>query len=256
MGLRALLSLVMVWTVALPALAEEVVMGMSQNSVSISTDFDGSEILIFGAIKREVAIQTDPPLQVIVTIEGPKLPVTVWRKARRAGIWVNADAVEIDAAPTFYAIATSAPWSETISAVEDLRHGISIPRAIRSVGAPMQIRDSQSFTEALIRLREERGLYRLDEGVVELRESTLFDTAISMPANITEGAYTTRVYLTRGGEVVSRLSTVISVEKVGLERWLYTLSREQSLLYGLMSLAIAIIAGWGASAIFRLIRSA
>ena len=43
--------------------------------------------------------------------------------------------------------------------------------------------------------------------------------------------------------------------KVGLERWLSVMSRENALLYGLMSLAIAIIAGWGASAVFRMFRA-
>jgi hypothetical protein len=32
------------------------------------------------------------------------------------------------------------------------------------------------------------------------------------------------------------------------------MSRENAMLYGLMSLAIAIAAGWGASAIFRVFR--
>jgi hypothetical protein len=54
--------------------------------------------------------------------------------------------------------------------------------------------------------------------------------------------------------VVSQLETVIDVQKVGLERWLYTLSRQQPLVYGLMSLAIAIAAGWGASAAFQAMR--
>jgi hypothetical protein len=47
---------------------------------------------------------------------------------------------------------------------------------------------------------------------------------------------------------------LIDVRKVGLERWLYNLSREQSLVYGLLSLAIAIAAGWLASAAFAMIR--
>ena len=93
---------------ALPARAEEVVLGLSKEIVQISTDFDGSDILIFGAIKRETPIEADP-LQVIVTVAGPHQPVTVWRQARRFGIWVNAHSVEVDAAPSFYAIATSAP---------------------------------------------------------------------------------------------------------------------------------------------------
>jgi hypothetical protein len=41
---------------------------------------------------------------------------------------------------------------------------------------------------------------------------------------------------------------------VGLERWLYNLAHNQSLIYALMSLSIAIGAGWGASAIFGMIR--
>lgn len=249
--MRWLLALALL---ALPAQAEEVVLGLSHDAVNISTDFDGSEILIFGAIKRETALDADP-LQVIVTVAGPDLPVTVRRKDRRFGIWMNTATVEVDAAPTFYAIATSAPWEDIITDTEDLRHHISIPRAIRSVGAPMDVQDSQSFTEAVIRIRENGGTYQLLENAVTFREQTLFDTSISMPANLTEGAYPTRIFLTRNGRVVSSYETEIDVRKVGLERWLYVLSREQPLLYGLMSLALAIAAGWGASAAFRAIRS-
>lgn len=236
--------------------SEEVVLGLSRDSISISTNFEGSEILIFGAIKREVAIPEGPPLQVIVTVSGPQETLTVRRKERLFGIWVNTDAVEVDAAPSFYAVATSRPWHEVIKETEDLRHKVSIPRAIRSVGAPMTISDAESFTDALIRIRTRNDLYQLNEGTVEVEEQTLFKTAIRMPANLTEGAYPTRVLLTRGGEVVADYETVIEVRKIGLERWLFNLSRQQPLMYGLMSLAIAIAAGWGASAAFRLLRSA
>lgn len=234
--------------------AEEVVLGLSQDSVSISTNFAGSEILIFGAIKRETPI-SDAPLHVIVTVAGPNQPLTVRRKERRFGIWVNTAAVEVDAAPSFYAIATSGPWNDVITDTEDLRQRISIPRAIRSVGAPMDVPDAQSFAEAVIRIRTNEGQYQLLEETVNLRQQTLFDTAITMPANLTEGAYATRIFLTRDGAVVSTYETVIDVRKVGLERWLYTLSRQQPFLYGLMSLFIAIAAGWGASAAFRMLRS-
>ncbi|SMX38306.1 TIGR02186 family protein [Maliponia aquimaris] len=250
--MRLLLACLLLF--ALPARAEEVVLGLSQDTVQISTDFDGSNILIFGAVKRESAI-SEEPLQVIVAVAGPKQPLTVWRQARRYGIWVNNDSVEVDSAPSFYAIATSAPWGETISDTEDLRHGISIPRAIRSVGAPMNVPDSQSFTEAVIRIRTREGTYQLMENAVTFRQQTLFDTAIEMPADLIEGAYPTRIFLTRGGKVVSSYETSIDVRKVGLERWLFGLSREQPFVYGLMSLVIAIAAGWGASAAFRVLRS-
>ncbi len=45
------------------------------------------------------------------------------------------------------------------------------------------------------------------------------------------------------------------VRKVGLERFLFRLSRENPLIYGIISLAIAIMAGRGASAAFRVFRT-
>lgn len=238
---------------ALPVQAEEVVLGLSSDKVAITATFEGSDILIFGAVKRETAIP-EIPLDVVITVAGPSRPVTVRHKARRMGIWVNTEMVLLDAAPTFYAVATTGPLDEVLSSTEDLRHRVSIPRAIRSVGAASMAEDAERFVDALIRIRRDQGAYLLREGAVALDEQTLFRTAIRLPANLTEGAYDTRIFLTREGRVVSQFKTTIDVRKVGLERWLFTLSREQSLLYGLMSLAIAIAAGWGASAAFQALR--
>jgi uncharacterized protein (TIGR02186 family) len=235
--------------------AEEVVLGLSRDQVAITTSFDGSEILIFGAVKRESPIPDGPPLDVIVTVAGPSAPVVVRRKENRFGIWVNSDSIEVDHAPSFYAVASTGPLDEVLSDTEDLRHKISVARAIRSVGAPQAILDADAFTEALIRIRTGKDLYQEREGQVALDQQTLFRTSIDMPANLTEGEYLARIFLARGGEVVSRYETTIDVSKVGLERWLFVLSRQQPFLYGLLSLAIAIAAGWGASAAFRLIRN-
>jgi uncharacterized protein (TIGR02186 family) len=116
------------------------------------------------------------------------------------------------------------------------------------------VTDAQSFTDAVIRIRTANGAYKVREGAVNLREATLFQTSVALPANLTEGLYRTRILLTREARVVSTYETVIDVRKVGMERWLYEFSREQALLYGLMSLFIAIAAGWGASTAFRLLR--
>jgi len=240
---------------ALPAQAgEEVVLGLSQDRVAITATFNGSEILVFGAVKREEPIPNEP-LDVIVTIAGPAQSLTVRRKEKRFGIWVNTDAVQVDAAPSFYAVATSGPLSDVLTRTEDLRHKISIPRAIRSVGAPMNIANAQSFTDAVIRIRKANSSYQLLEEAVAVDQQTLFRTSITLPSNLTEGAYATRIFLTRKGMVISELQTTINVNKVGLERWLFNLSREKPLYYGLLSLAIAIAAGWGASAIFRFVRN-
>lgn len=237
---------------ALPVAAEEVVLGKSRDEVDITATFNGANILLFGAIKREVGPLIDGQLGVIVTVAGPDQPVTVRRKDKRMGIWVNNASVEIDIAPTFYAVATNAPLSEILDDSEDVNTRITINRAIRSVGPAEG--GSSAFIDSLIRIREASRLYQTLEGTVNLTQDTLFQTEITLPANLTEGNYKTEIYLTRDGKIVDLYSTTIPVQKVGLERWLYNLAHENALLYGLMSLAIAIAAGWGASAVFTLFR--
>lgn len=236
-----------------PAAAEDIVAGLSQNRVSITADFDGSEILIYGAVKREAPV---PPgqMHVIITVEGPSSPITVRRKERTFGLWINRDAVQIDSAPSFYAVATTGYLANILTETENLRHQITIPRAIRSVGIADQADDAAGFTEALIRVREAEGVYRLNERSVQFTEATLFRADVVLPANLTEGLYRVRIFLTREGQVVDAIERQINVRKEGLERFLFNLSRERPLIYGLLSLLIAVAAGYGASAAFRLIK--
>ncbi|SFB17970.1 conserved hypothetical protein [Poseidonocella pacifica] len=239
---------------ALPAsAAEEVVLGLSRDRVSITAFFDGSEILVFGAVKRDEPIPEER-LEVIITVEGPREPLVIRRKERRFGIWVNTESVEVASAPSFYAVASTAPLVVAMSEEEDLRSRVSIYNAIRTVSAAPEGTDTARFIDALVRIRLREGLYQRRPYHVVLDEQTLFRTSVQLPANISEGGYETRIFLTRQGEIVHQFKTVIDVQKVGLERFLFSLSREQPFVYGIMAVGIALVAGWGASAGFALLR--
>lgn len=251
--MRLILALALLVIPALSvAQSEEIVLGLSRDEVAITATFDGSDVLIFGAIKRDAPAPDTGPLQVIITLAGPSTPITVRRKDRVFGIWANTETFEIDAAPSFYAVATSAPLSDSLNDAEDLRHSISIPRVVRSDSASNAGNDTNRFSEALIRIRAGEDLYQVLESQVDIEEETLFRGQITLPAALTEGDYVARIFITRNGVVVDEYQTTIAVFKAGLERFLFELSRNQPLLYGLMSLAIAIAAGWLASAAFRL----
>lgn len=249
-------ALLLLWCLAaLPAQAEErIVAGLSQNWVSITADFSGSEILIYGAVKREAPPPKAGPLRVVITVEGPSTPLTVRRKDRRWGIWINNAEVEVDSAPSFYAIATSARLADSLSDIEDLRHQISIPRVIRAIGISAEADASPAFVEAMMRIRQDEGRYTVAEHSVMLTEETLFRADVQLPAALTEGDYRVRVFLTRDGRVIDRLERDIYVRKAGLERFLHRLAFNQPLIYGLLSLLVATVAGWGASALFNRLR--
>lgn len=239
-----------------PALADEsIVTGLSQNRVSITADFVGSEILVYGAVKRDAPAPEGSPLEVIVTVEGPAAPVTVRRKERVAGIWINNASIRVDSAPSFFAIATTGPLNHILSDTENLRFDITIERVIRAVGITAEADKAGEFLLALLRVRTQEDRYRVLEGKVELTEDTLFRTDVELPANLIEGEYKVRIFLLRDQKVIAHQERLVGVRKVGLERFIFNLAHEQPLIYGLLSLVLAAVAGWVASTAFRLMRN-
>lgn len=245
---QLVLAIVLMVLPLMSAQAEEVVADLSQSRVSITSNFDGSEILIFGAIKREDVIPEDSELDIIVTVMGPRKMETILRKARRFGIWINVESERLGHAPSFYSVASTRPLEDIIIPMMDSLWQISADEQILSERRGLPAR------EALLRIRTENGLYRRSNEGVTLNSETLFNTSIALPANLVEGEYTTRILLVRDGMILDDYRTAIEVQKVGIERWLYNLAYDNAILYGLLSLLLAGLSGWGASEIFRLIR--
>ena len=217
-------ALVLALALASPALAEETfVTGLSTEEIALTANFSGSELFVFGAIRRDAPI--DPavdPLDIIITIKGPPNALTVRRKERRFGIWINTESVDVRDAPSFYAIATTGPLRDLLTETERLRFQIGMDHAVRKVSGHRTLDDTSSFTEAVVRLRENQDLYEVLDGGVSLAEETLFQTSIAMPANIVEGIYKAEFFLVRDREVISSTVTdraiVIDRSAVGTTR--------------------------------------
>jgi uncharacterized protein (TIGR02186 family) len=239
--------------VAAPTAEETVIAGLSQTHVSITTDFSGSEIFIYGAIKRDAPVPKDWPLDVIVTVTGPLEPVIVRKKERKFGIWINDAGVKVDEAPSLYAVATTGPFRDIISFTDDFRYKVGIENLVHFIGETDDVEFKEGYPEALLRLRRAAGIYFELTGAVKVTDETLFETRIRLPANLVEGDYRARIFLLRDKAVVDVFESSIEVRKVGLERWIYTMAQEQSALYGILSILVALTAGWLASTFFRLV---
>ncbi len=85
---------------AFQALASEpdvIEAGASQNHFYIEPSYDGTSIALFGSV--DPGRLNDQPFDVVVTIRGPIKPVTVWKKNRRLGLWVNTQSLTFEGRP-------------------------------------------------------------------------------------------------------------------------------------------------------------
>lgn len=251
---RALVLLLLL--LATPLLAQEtVVTGVSTDRIALTATYDGSELVVFGAIRRDAPMPPGtPPPDVIVTLKGPPKSVLIRRKDRRLGIWLNTEAVRVRGAPSFYAIASTEPLDGLLTETERLRHQIGMDQAARRTEGVAGLTATSSFTDAMVQIRERQGLYSQNDEGVSLSQDTLFQARFILPANLVEGNYAAEFFLVRDRHVISAAEMLIPVEKAGIERWLYNLSREKPLGYGLLAVALALACGWAANAAFQLAR--
>jgi len=226
-----------------PVRAEGLVADLTSHLIAITTGFTGTSVVLFGA--------TDGPGDVIVAVRGPDREMTVRRKSRVAGIWVNTQEVTFANVPSFYAVAASRPTADILSpsAAAFYRLGIANLKLVASTPAPSVVVDA--FRTALERTQEQAGLFVEPMGKVDFLGGRLFRTTIAFPANVPTGTYLVEVFLVRDKDVVSGQTTPLVVSKVGVDAAVFEFSTRQPGFYGAIAVLTAVVAGWLASLPFK-----
>ncbi len=241
---RAWLAILLL--MALPARAEDLVSGISQDIIQITSNYTGTDIVVFGAIEDAAKVQGR---DIVVVVRGPDAPMTVRRRDRVAGVWVNRDAAKFEGLPGYYYLASTQPLDKIAPPRSLARYGVGISYLYPSaVGSH---HDPRFFLEAAKRHLERSGLYAEAPGTIDFLSETLFRTRVPVPAGVARGQYNVEVYLFRDGNVVSAQSTPLFVDQTGLERRLYNLAHNAPLTYGLACVFMAILLGWISSVLFR-----
>ena len=224
---------------------------ISARSIEIRYSFTGAQLLLFGAILYPGGRVPRNPADVIVVLKGPVEPILVRQKQKIAGIWMNADSNRFRSAPSFYAVASSAPVrslvDERTAAIYEL--GLQDLQLSPSGGALPD--KERRFEAGLLDLRKRHGLYAEHPHGVEISEGVLYRARISIPSQVPVGTYTAETFLVDDGKVIAAATKEIEIGKSGFERWVALMARRQALLYGLASVLLSLGLGWAAAAIFR-----
>jgi uncharacterized protein (TIGR02186 family) len=236
---RILVFIVLLLFVGAPARAEGLVADLTGHLIAITTGFSGASVVLFGA--------TDGPGDVVVAVRGPQREITVRRKSRVAGIWVNTEEMIFGHVPSFYAVAASRPLDQILSpaAAAFYRLGLAYLKLDPETPAPAPVVDA--FRAGLERDQEQAGLFIKQLGKVDFLGGKLFRTTISFPANVPTGTYLVEVFLVSDKDVVSGQTTPLVVSKVGVDAAVTEFSARQPGFYGAIAVLTAVVAGWLAS---------
>lgn len=237
------LALLLLAAAAPSARADQVIADLSRQRVTITTGFAGSDVLLFGAIET--------PSDVVIVVRGPERDVVVRRKDRIAGVWINATQVTFAATPTFYAVASSAPLDKIASPLLARQEEIGAENLRLHIKEKVGAIEAIAYRQALIRNYRRAGLYGDGAARVSFLGRRLFRAEIHFPSNVPTGVYTVKVLQIKDGEVISAFSRPLPVSKAGMSARIFEFANRHTVYYGLLAVALAVFAGWGASQIFR-----
>lgn len=256
---RALVALVLLLAVA-PARAQnpaesanDLPAAVIEQQIEVRSDYRGSFITVFGH-NPDRRGRGD----IVVVVRGPNVRTVVMRKRHVFGLWVNDDPVRFAEAPSFFAVLSNRPLGDIANPQLIRRYQLD-PAASAQLESGTGSADPSAYRAALVRLRYTQGLYRWYVGPptaerrsgLTLHSGGLFLGVVRLPANAPIDRYYADTYLFRDGRLISSQRINVTVSRMGFERRIHDLASTQSFLYGVVTVLLALFAGWIASILFR-----
>jgi len=225
---------------------------ISTRDIPVGDNFSGTRVVVFGTIENSRQTTPDQALyDVAVVIVGPQEELTARRKADVAGLWVNTAAYNFKNVPSYYTVLSTRPIKDIAPRPLLLQLGIGFDnlRLVPDGGAGAK--DAADFREAVLRVKTQQGLYRQDPQGVAFIGRSLFRGSVDLPANAPVGEFNAWIYLFRGGELAGPpYKTKLDLRREGFERTVYNFAFGHPFLYGLLSVLMALVAGFVATLIF------
>ncbi|MHB1110409.1 MAG: TIGR02186 family protein [Devosia sp.] len=237
----------------LPARAEKLVSIVSNDEVSIASNFVGEKLTLFGNIEPEAGAEqkfVEGPFHVVIVITGPLQDRVARLSRQRFGIWMNAEQAVFDDFPSFYHVLASGKLAD-ITDQATLDQLNIMPEAQTRITATPGAADAALFGRELVRLMTNQGYFGLNELGVVFRSNTLYSAQVNLPSDVPPGPYLAHTYLFKNGAVIAERSERFSVRKIGFERFLALAAQQQSLLYGLICVILALFTGWLGGVVFK-----
>jgi uncharacterized protein (TIGR02186 family) len=236
-----------------PAQAERLVSQVSNETIEVTSSYDGERMNFFGTIIPDAGSSqkfVTGPFHVVVVVMGPTQTRVARQKTNVLGIWLNTDQVEFRNFPGFFHVLSSARLTD-ITDVTTLTTNLILPESHTLTASSDNWWKGAVFGRQLVRLMEEEGLFGVQENGVNFPAENFYSARLTLPSNAPPGSYIALTYVFKNGEIIARKSEGFSVRKIGFERFLALSAVQQPLLYGVVCVVLALFTGWLGGVIFK-----
>ena len=225
----------------------QIVADLSQDNVEISTDFLGAKILLFGAYEGKKGDD------IIIVVTGPKGLVTVQKKEKVFGVWVNTQKINYINSPKYLNILSNRDINDILNqrTRKIAEIGLNNLNVRIQPGKVVSKEKEKIWRKALTRNMLKSKLWSLNENSVYLNKNVLFRSYLTLPSNVPTGIFNVKILHYRNNKLISKETSTINVLKSGISAEIYNIAHNYSTLYGIFAVLLAVLIGWITNLIFR-----
>lgn len=236
-----------------PALRAEqsVTVNLEPASVNISAFYNGTNVTVQGEAPADA--------ELLIRLSGTRHDVTLKKKGKVGGLlWMNVGEVTFANAPSVYLLYTSKGLGEMAAAENQNRwHNLGLGfEAIRQEIEVLPVpNDKEVVFKEFMKLKKHEDLYKLEPDAVHFSGAggamKSYTATIHVPPKLKPDTYQVDVIAVNGDEIVEVANTQLTLTQIGFPAFLSSMAFGSALVYGIMSVVIAIFAGLGMSMVFR-----
>ena len=224
-----------------------VISDIDKSDIELSTRFDGTSLLVFGAISPG-----NDRASLLVEVVGPSTSVDIRKKVQLWGIWVNKKIAQFRDIPSFYQISISNSEHPILKEIEYRKLKSIFYDNLETTSISENENSAEQYHYELTRLKKKLGDLSTFEEKINVIDNKLFSYKVNLPKKIYPGIYKIKMTLIdQEGIELSKSEQNVNVSKVGLQEFLSSNSKNNPVFYGLFSVLIALFLGFSAAQLFR-----
>lgn len=222
---------------------------VSPREIPITLTYHGAKLTISG--------QSAPNDDLVLKISSEPHDTAMKNYEKVGGlVWMKKGSMEFKGVPRVYLVNTTADLNLILSEPERRRYQLgyeAMAKATRIEDGKGAAADGKWFDE-FIRFKDKEMVYKIHQGTIIRQhgeKGNTFEIVVDWPYQAPPGSYNVNLLAVSNGKVVDQAATTFEVKRVGVIAALSKMAVEQSALYGIMSVVIALAAGLAVGAVFK-----
>ncbi len=222
----------------------------NHDHITVDFFYHGSTVSVKG--------ESDPNVDLVIKIADPDGHQVLKQKGKVGGLlWMNVGQLKFEHTPNFYAVYSTKKLDEILNKEEMEKYVIGYSALEKHVDVtPLANEEEKAkWFDEFVKYKEASHVYAMSAGKIMTTAKAdgkqEYYILTDWPYQAAPGDYLVTVYAVKNGKVSEQAEAKVNVEQVGMVKTLSTMAKNSAAFYGILSIGIALGAGFGVGMVFR-----